>query len=221
VSDRSGDDHNFDDLRREMVRSQLRNRGVRDQRVLDAMASVPRHEFVPAEHRDHAYDDQPIPIGEGQTISQPYMVAVMIEAMALTGSEKVLEIGAGSGYAAAVISKLAKQVFAVESHPLLAMAAQQRLTRLGFQNVSIHTGDGSAGLKEAAPFEVIAVAAAAPSVPQPLVDQLADGGRLIIPVGGGESQNLVLIQKSGGEIHSSTLNQCRFVPLVGRYGFDS
>jgi protein-L-isoaspartate(D-aspartate) O-methyltransferase len=211
----------LDGLRHEMVQVQLRNRGVRDAHVLEAMASVPRHEFVPVEFREHAYDDQPISIGEGQTISQPYMVAVMIEAMALTGAEKVLEIGAGSGYAAAIISRLAKHVYAVESHASLALAAQQRLSRLGFNNVSIHTGDGSAGLKEAAPFDVIVVAAAAPSVPQPLVEQLSEDGRLVIPVGDAQSQNLVLIQKAGGEIHSSTLHQCRFVPLVGRYGFGS
>ncbi len=211
----------YDALRREMVQTQLRARGVRDVRVLDAMASVPRHQFVPVEFRKHAYEDQPISIGEGQTISQPYMVAVMIEAMALTGAEKVLEIGAGSGYAAAVISRLAKQVFAVENRASLALAAQERLTRLGFENVSVHTGDGSAGLRDAAPFDAIVVAAAAPSVPQPLVDQLAEGGRLVIPVGDDQSQNVMMIQKSRGEIVSRTLHHCRFVPLVGRYGFSS
>jgi protein-L-isoaspartate(D-aspartate) O-methyltransferase len=210
----------FDALRHEMVLNQLRKRGVRDQRVLEAMEGVPRHEFVSEEFREHAYEDQPISIGEGQTISQPFMVAVMAEAMALTGIEKVLEIGAGSGYAAGIISRLAKQVFAVESHASLALAAQQRLALLGFDNVSVHTGDGSAGLKESAPFDAIVVAAAAPNIPQPLIDQLAEGGRLVIPVGDEQSQNLVLITKSGGEIHSKTLHHCRFVPLVGRYGFD-
>lgn len=220
ATDPSRRDPDFESLRREMVQSQLRDRGVRDARVLDAMAIVPRHEFVPAEYRAQSYDDQPISIGEGQTISQPFMVAVMVEALALTGGERVLEIGAGSGYAAAVISRIAKQVFAVESHASLAMAAKERLTRHGFVNVSVHTGDGSGGLVEAAPFDAIVVAAAAPSVPQPLVDQLAERGRLVIPIGDNQSQNLTLITKTGEAIHSSTLYHCRFVPLVGRYGFD-
>jgi protein-L-isoaspartate(D-aspartate) O-methyltransferase len=132
-----------------------------------------------------------------------------------------MEIGAGSGYAAAVISRLAAQVFAVESHARLALAAQQRLTRLGYGNVTIHTGDGSAGLQEAAPFDGIVVSAAAPNIPQPLVDQLVEGGRLVIPVGDNQEQNLVLLQKSGGQIHTRRLYHCRFVPLVGRFGFDS
>lgn len=210
-----------DALRREMVDRQLRPRGIRNERVLEAMLNVPRHEFVPAEYRSQAYEDKPIPIGEGQTISQPYMVASMAQAVALTGNEKVLEIGTGSGYAAAVLSRLAKTVYTVESHPTLAMAAQERLMRLGYEIVFVHTGDGSAGLKEAAPFDAIVVAAAAPNVPQPLVDQLAQGGRMAVPVGAGNSQELVLVTKSGGEIISRPLYECRFVPLIGRYGFES
>jgi protein-L-isoaspartate(D-aspartate) O-methyltransferase len=159
----NADDLHSSALRREMVERQLRPRGIRNERVLEAMLNVPRHEFVPAEYRSQAYEDKPIPIGEGQTISQPYMVASMAQAVALTGTEKVLEIGTGSGYAAAVLSRLAATVYTVESHPTLAMAAQERLTRLGYDNVFVHTGDGSAGLKDAAPFDAIVVAAAASS----------------------------------------------------------
>ncbi|HLW98677.1 MAG TPA: protein-L-isoaspartate(D-aspartate) O-methyltransferase [Candidatus Acidoferrales bacterium] len=220
MQDNAGDLHSSA-LRREMVERQLRPRGIRNERVLEAMLTVPRHEFVPAEYLCQAYEDKPIPIGEGQTISQPYMVASMAQAVALTGTEKVLEIGTGSGYAAAVLSRLATAVYTVESHPTLAMAAQERLTRLGYDNVFVHTGDGSAGLKEAAPFDAIVVAAAAPNVPQPLVDQLAEGGRMAVPVGTGNSQELVLVTKSSGQIISRPLYECRFVPLIGRYGFES
>lgn len=220
MQDNAGDLH-YSALRREMVERQLRPRGIRNERVLEAMLTVPRHEFVPAEYRSQAYEDKPIPIGEGQTISQPYMVASMAQAVALTGTEKVLEIGTGSGYAAAVLSQLATAVYTVESHPTLAMAAQVRLTRLGYDNVFVHTSDGSAGLKEAAPFDAIVVAAAAPNVPQPLVDQLAEGGRMAVPVGAGNSQELVLVTMSGGQIISRPLYECRFVPLIGRYGFES
>jgi protein-L-isoaspartate(D-aspartate) O-methyltransferase len=205
--------------RREMVERQLRARGIRDARVLEAMLAVPRHEFVPEEFRNQAYEDKPISIGEGQTISQPFIVAAMIEAMELTGKEKVLEVGAGSGYAAAILSRLAAMVYTVESRQNLATAAHERLARLGFANVAVHTGDGSAGLKDAAPFDVILVAAAAPLVPQPLVEQLAEGGRMAIPVGDEKAQELVLLKKSNGEIHSRMLHHCAFVPLVGRYGF--
>ncbi|HUK31567.1 MAG TPA: protein-L-isoaspartate(D-aspartate) O-methyltransferase [Candidatus Acidoferrum sp.] len=209
----------FATQRREMVERQLRRRGIRDASVLDAMLAVPRHEFVPEEFRAQSYDDKPISIGEGQTISQPFIVAAMIEAMELKGSEKVLEVGAGSGYAAAILSRLAAMVYTMESRPNLATAAQERLARLGFANVAVHMGDGSAGLLEAAPFDAILIAAAAPLVPQPLVEQLAEGGRMAIPIGDEQAQELVLMRKSNGEIHSQTLHQCAFVPLIGRYGF--
>jgi protein-L-isoaspartate(D-aspartate) O-methyltransferase len=209
----------FTAQRREMVERQLRKRGIRDARVLDAMLAVPRHEFVPEEFRGQAYDDKPISIGEGQTISQPFIVAAMIEAMELKGNEKVLEVGAGSGYAAAILSRLAAMVYTVESRPNLATAAHERLARLGFADIAVHTGDGSAGLKEAAPFDAILVAAAAPLVPQPLIEQLAEGGRMVIPIGDEQTQELVLMRKSNGEIHSRTLHHCSFVPLIGRYGF--
>jgi protein-L-isoaspartate(D-aspartate) O-methyltransferase len=205
--------------RREMVERQLRARGICDARVLEAMVTVPRHEFVPEEFRGQSYEDKPISIGEGQTISQPFIVAAMIEAMELTGKNKVLEVGTGSGYAAAILSRLAAMVYTVESHQNLATAAHVRLARLGFTNVAVHTGDGSMGLKEAAPFDTILVAAAAPLVPQPLVEQLAERGRMAIPVGDEQAQELVLIRKLNGETHSRTLHHCAFVPLIGRYGF--
>ncbi len=212
---------NYAALRARMVELQLRSRGIRDARVLQAMLTVPREEFVPEEFRDQSYEDRPISIGEEQTISQPYMVASMMEALQLTGNENALEIGAGSGYAAAVLSRLVKIVHTVESRPGLATAAQHRLTRLGFANVVVHTGDGSLGLNGAAPFDAIAVAAAAPLVPQPLVDQLAEGGRLVVPVGREDTQDLIFVQCRDGVIISKTLYACRFVPLTGRYGFPS
>jgi protein-L-isoaspartate(D-aspartate) O-methyltransferase len=205
--------------RREMVERQLRRRGIHDARVLDAMLEVPRHEFVPKEFRAQSYEDKPISIGEGQTISQPFIVAAMIEAMELKGHEKVLEVGAGSGYAAAILSRLTGMVYTVESRANLATAAHERLARLGYANVAVHTGDGSAGLAEAAPFDATLVAAAAPLVPQPLVEQLAEGGRMVIPIGDEQAQELVLLKKSNGEIHSRTLHHCAFVPLIGRFGF--
>jgi protein-L-isoaspartate(D-aspartate) O-methyltransferase len=208
-------------FRRQMVERQLRTRGIRDLRVLDAMLAVPREEFVSAEMRDLAYMDQPISIGEDQTISQPFMVASMAEALHLVGNEKVLEIGTGSGYAATVLSRLANFVHTVESCPTLSAAARTRLARLGYTNISVHTADGSLGLNEFAPFGAIVVAAAAPRVPQPLMDQLAEGGRLVIPVGEKDTQDLMLIQRRDGLIHSQKLYPCRFVPLTGSHGFHS
>ena len=205
--------------RRAMVEEQIRERGVNSAPVLEAMLAVPRHEFVPAELVDEAYRDQPLPIGEGQTISQPFMVAAMTEALELTGSERVLEIGTGSGYQAAVLSLLAREVYTVESNAALALAARERLERLGYTNVHVHTGDGTLGLPEAAPFEAIVVAAAAPRVPQPLVEQLAEDGRLVIPVGEAESQELLQVRKTGGHTPWRVLHYCRFVPLIGRHGW--
>jgi len=202
-----------------MVERQLRAHGIRDPRVLAAMAAVPRHAFVPPELQDHAYDDQPLPIGEGQTISQPFMVAAAAEALELTGSESVLEIGAGSGYQSAVLSLLAREVRAVEIHANLAGAAQERLARLGFHNAIIRVGDGTLGCPEAAPFDAILVSAAAPEVPEPLIDQLAEGGRLVVPAGSAEMQSLLRVRRRGGQMSTESLFQCRFVPLVGRFGW--
>jgi len=205
--------------RRMMIETQIRKRGVSSPRVLEAMAAVPRHEFVPLKFRDIAYADKPLPIGEGQTISQPFMVAAMTEALELTGSERVLEIGTGSGYQAAVLSLLARQVLTVETHTSLALAAQERLTNLGYTNVHVHNGDGSAGFPDAAPYDAILVTAGAPEIPQVFASQLREGGRLVIPVGDRDNQELVRAQIENGELKSRVLFNCKFVLLLGRYGW--
>jgi protein-L-isoaspartate(D-aspartate) O-methyltransferase len=205
--------------RHDMVARQIRDRGIHSTRVLHAMESVPRHLFVPPEHVFAAYADEPLPIGEGQTISQPFMVAAMAEALELEGPERVLEVGAGSGYQAAVLSLLAREVTAVETQPALAASARDRLARLGYSNVRVEEGDGSLGWPFAAPYDAILVTAAAPAVPQPLVDQLAEGGRLVIPVGKAEHQELLQIVKREGCTTEKSLYACRFVPLLGRYGW--
>ena len=209
----------FAEQRRAMVAEQIRERGITSSSVLEAMLAVPRHEFVLAEYASRAYADEPLPIGEGQTISQPFMVAAMTDAMELRGAEKVLEIGTGSGYQAAVLSLLAAEVYTIESHAALAEAAQRRLARLGYRNVHVHTGDGTLGLAETAPFNAIVVTAAAPRIPPPLLEQLAEGGRLVIPVGSAEHQELLQVRKIGGQVTSRTLHFCRFVPLVGLHGW--
>ena len=207
------------DERRVMIETQIRKRGVSSPGVLEAMAAVPRHEFVLLRFRNDAYADKPLPIGEGQTISQPYMVAAMTEALELTGSESVLEIGTGSGYQAAVLSLLASQVITVESHTSLALAAQERLTNLGFANVHVHNGDGSAGFLDAAPYDAILVTAGAPEIPWIFANQLREGGRLVIPVGDRDNQELVRAQMENGKLKSRVLFNCRFVLLQGRYGW--
>jgi protein-L-isoaspartate(D-aspartate) O-methyltransferase len=209
----------FEAQRREMVALQIRDRGVRSERVLAAMSSVPRHEFVPANQTAAAYSDQALPIGDGQTISQPYVVAAMTQALSLTGSEHVLEIGGGSGYQAAVLALLAREVVAIEFVPQLAEAARERLAHLGYANVRVEQGDGSLGWPAGAPYDAILVAAGAPAIPAPLVAQLAEGGRLIIPVGSAEEQNLLSVVKRGDQIYSETLFACRFVPLRGHHGW--
>jgi len=210
---------NFETARREMVARQIRDRGIRAPSVLDVMERVPRHLFVPAEHAAQAYADEPLPIGGGQTISQPFMVAAMAEALSLEGSERVLEIGAGSGYQAAVLSLLAREVIAVETRPALAAAARERMSRLGYTNLRIEDGDGSRGWPSGAPYDAILVTAAAPSVPPPLMEQLAEGGRLVIPVGSADHQNLLRIVKRDGRVTRQSLYACRFVPLLGQYGW--
>ena len=209
----------FAAARRAMVEDQVRRRGVALPRVLEAMLSVPRHEFVPAEFQADAYADKPLPIGEGQTISQPFMVGAMTEALELTGSERVLEIGTGSGYQAAVLSVLAREVISIESHTSLALAAQERLVRLGFANVHVHNGDGSLGFADSAPYDAILITAAAPEIPPLLASQLCDGGRLVIPVGSQENQELLQARKVGDMLHTRVLFDCKFVPLLGRYGW--
>jgi protein-L-isoaspartate(D-aspartate) O-methyltransferase len=202
-----------------MVETQLRKRGVNDVSVLRAMTIVPRHEFVPEQFRSQAYSDEPLPIGGGQTISQPYIVAAMTEALGLRGAEKVLEIGTGCGYQTAVLSLLSREVYSVEYRSELATSAAERLRRLGYLNVHVHCGDGSTGLKEFAPYDAILVAAAAPTVPEPLLAELQDGGRLIAPVGAEDRQELLLVTRHGTEYTSEHHEACRFVPLVGYYGW--
>jgi protein-L-isoaspartate(D-aspartate) O-methyltransferase len=209
----------FAAARRAMVEDQVRRRGVVSPPVLEAMLSVPRHEFVPAEFQTDAYADKPLPIGEGQTISQPFMVGAMTEALELTGAERVLEIGTGSGYQAAVLSLLARQVISIEYHTSLALAAQERLVRLGYANVHVHNGDGSLGFADSAPYDAILITAAAPEIPPLLASQLRDGGRLVIPVGSQENQELLQARKQGGVLHTRILFDCKFVPLLGRYGW--
>jgi protein-L-isoaspartate(D-aspartate) O-methyltransferase len=209
----------FAGARQEMVETQIRRRHITDGRVLECLQRVPRHEFVPAEFRERAYEDAPLPIGEGQTISQPYIVAAMTAALHLQGNERVLEIGTGFGYQAAVLACMAQEVFTVEFRAELAMEAAGRLARLGYKNVHVHCGDGTLGLSEFAPYDAILVAAAAPSVPTPLLAQLAEGGRLVVPVGGVENQDLRLIERGHDTFRSTMLEPCRFVPLVGVHGW--
>src|ERR1700738_2783952 len=192
----SGTTTGFTQERQEMVETQIRKRHITDRRVLEDISRVPRHEFVPAEFRDRAYEDSPLPIGEGQTISQPYIVAAMTAALNLKGDERVLEIGTGFGYQAAVLACLSREVFTVEFRAELATEAAERLARLDYKNVHMHCGDGTLGLPEFAPYDAILVAAAAPSVPAPLLVQLAEGGRMVVPVGDVENQDLRLIERS-------------------------
>jgi protein-L-isoaspartate(D-aspartate) O-methyltransferase len=206
--------------RQNMVEAQLRARGIRDPRILDAMARVPRHEFVAERYRDQAYEDHPIPIGEGQTVSQPYIVALMLETLSLEAS-RVLEIGTGSGYQTAVLAELCAHVFSIERHVLLAREAEAALVRLGYRNVTVIVGDGSQGLPEFAPFDGIVVSAAAPRIPSALFEQLQEGGRMIIPVGPAEAQELQLVRKLEGQPTIDRLEGCRFVPLIGGQGFSS
>jgi protein-L-isoaspartate(D-aspartate) O-methyltransferase len=210
----------FEIKRRQMVDQQLRGRNIVAEPVLEALDAVPRHLFVPEAARHLAYEDQALPIEDGQTISQPYIVALMAQTLELQPSDRVLEIGTGSGYAAAVLSRLASYVYTVERQPELARTAAERLAALGYTNVEVLVGDGTRGVPEYAPYDAIAVAAAAPWVPRPLRDQLAEGGRLVIPVGGANEQVLLLLRRSGGEIRSQRLSGVRFVPLVGDHSWD-
>ena len=204
----------YEVLRQQMVTSQLRARGIGDERVLEAMSRVPRHEFAPERFRDQAYEDHPLPIGEGQTISQPYIVAIMLQALKLSPSDKVMEVGTGSGYVTALLAELTGDVMSIERHASLAESARWLLETLGYENVKVVTGDGWRGCPEAAPYNAIVVSAAAPEMPRALVAQLAEGGRMIIPVGGGDSQQLQLMSKQNGQLTVELHEMCRFVPLV-------
>lgn len=202
-----------------MVERQLRRRGIGDERVLAAMGEVPREEFVLAGQRNRAYSDAALPIGERQTISQPWIVAAICQALALHGSERVLEIGSGSGYSTVVLARLAAEVVGIERHASLADEARRTLERLGVANVELLVGDGSQGLPERAPFEAIAVHATAPAPPRTLLGQLADGGRLVVPIAAGDVDLLTVFRRRGAELLREEIGPCRFVPLIGEEGF--
>jgi len=202
-----------------MVEDQLRRRGIHDQRVLEAMAKIPRHSFVSPEYQAAAYEDRPLPIGEGQTISQPYMVAVMTQSLELTGGERVLEIGTGSGYQTATLAELAKTIFTVERIQVLIQRAQKVLQNLGYENIFFLHGDGTKGWPENSPFAGIIVTAGAPEVPQMLTSQLADGGRLVIPVGPRYTQTLYKVTRKGNRFMEEDITGCVFVPLLGDFGW--
>ena len=210
----------FDRERKRMITNQLERRGLHDTRLLAAFETVPRHLFVPEEYRYAAYDDSPLPIGFNQTISQPYIVALMTDLLRLTGAERVLEVGTGSGYQAAILGRLAGEVHTIEFVPELAATADKLLKELGIDNVHCHVGDGSLGLLETAPFDGILVAAAAPKTPKVLLAQLDDGGRMVIPVGGRGMQNLEVWKRDGEEFTSRIETAVAFVPLRGEQGWD-
>ncbi len=209
----------FAEQRARMVERQLRGRGIRDERVLAAMGEVPRELFVPPKMRHRAYADSALPIAEEQTISQPWIVAAICQALELTGPERVLEVGTGSGYSAAVLSLLAAEVVGVERHAELARGARDALTSLAIENVELLVGDGSRGVPERAPFDAIAVHATAPAPPPTLLAQLADGGRLVVPIAGEEADLLTVLRRHGEEIEREAIGPCRFVPLIGEEGF--
>ena len=209
----------FEEERRLMVEIQLRHRGIRDERVLEAMFQVPRHEFVPSTLVRAAYDDRPLPLGEAETISQPYIVAAMTEAADVQPGDKALEVGTGSGYQAAILAYLGARVYTIERNVVLANSARERLVHLGYDGVEVIVGDGSEGYPPAAPYAVILVTAAAPLVPPALVEQLAEGGRLVIPVGNLYHQDLLLNLKRAGQVKTRVLDPCQFVPLIGKAGW--
>jgi len=204
----------YTEARYEMVETQLRRRGIGDERVLQAMSRVARHEFVPPEFKEQSYEDHPLPIGEGQTISQPYIVAIMLEALDLNSKDVVLEVGTGSGYLTALLAELCRHVYSVELRESLSQQARTVLQRLGYANVTVFAGDGAQGLPRYAPFHAVVASAAAAAVPQPLFAQLAEAGRMVIPVGPPETQQLQFIRKQAGNPLITVLEGCRFVPLL-------
>ncbi|HBY57966.1 MAG TPA: protein-L-isoaspartate O-methyltransferase [Candidatus Atribacteria bacterium] len=209
----------FQKAREEMIKYQIKGRGIKDERVLWAMSIVPREKFVLKENEEEAYMDSPLPIGMGQTISQPYMVALMTECLSLKGPERVLEVGTGSGYQAAILSKLAKEVYTIERFKILAERAERIFKKLGIKNIKVVVGDGTNGLKEYSPYDGIIVTAGAPEIPKTLVDQLKENGRIVIPVGNSFSQDLLQGIKVKGKLKIRNFGGCVFVPLVGKYGW--
>lgn len=210
---------NLSEARERMVVEQLERRGITDRRVLDAMRAVPRDRFIAAEYAEHAYDDAPLPIGSAQTISQPYMVALMSEVAKLSGDERVLEIGTGSGYQCAILARLAAEVYSIEYLASLHPRAAATIASMGIRNVTLRCGDGSEGWPEAAPFDVVLVTAAMPGIARPLLQQLKPDGRLVAPVGEDELQTLVRISRINGSWQEEYFGECRFVKMVGRHGF--
>ena len=210
----------YEKLREQMVRDQFIARGITDQRVLAAFYKVEREKFVPSEVRNNAYQDFPLSIGEGQTISQPYMVALMTQSLELKGDEKILEIGTGSGYQTAILAELARKVYSVERMRALAERARKLLEKLGYSNVKILLGDGTLGWEESSPYDRILVTAGARDIPRPLTDQLEEGGVMVIPVGNSYSQDLEVVRKRKNHIKTAMVEKCVFVPLIGKYGWD-
>jgi protein-L-isoaspartate(D-aspartate) O-methyltransferase len=209
----------FPALRAGMVERQLRRRGIDDERVLEAMGAVPREMFVPQRLRARAYADSALPIGEGQTISQPWIVAAICQALRLGGGERLLEVGTGSGYSTCVLALLAREVIGIELRPALAEEARRAIVVLGVENVEVLVGDGSRGLPDRSPFDAIAVHAAAPAPPRTLLDQLAEDGRLVAPIAAREADLLTVFHRDGGDFAREVIGPCRFVPLLGEEGF--
>jgi protein-L-isoaspartate(D-aspartate) O-methyltransferase len=210
----------YEAIREKMIQEQLVSRHIHNQRVLEAMRRVPRHMFVPDDMKQNAYDDRPLPIGKDQTISQPYMVALMVQALELTGSEKVLEIGTGSGYETAVLAEVCGQVFSIERFAELAVNAQALLTALGYRNVCIKIGDGTLGWSEHAPYDAIVISASSPQIPRPLLEQMEAGGVFVLPIGEEQLQTLVRLRKTDEGLREEYLGECRFVKLRGAHGWE-
>lgn len=215
-----GKEADFAALRLEMTKKQIEARGVRDERVLEVMARIPRHRFVDARDMDGAYADHPLPVGEGQTISQPYMVALMTAELCLGGEERLLEVGTGSGYQTAILAELCRWVYTVERLAPLAQRAQKLLQELGYKNIDYRIGDGSEGWEEHAPFDCIIVTAGSPDIPLTFSGQLTEGGQMVIPVGGAFSQDLIVARKCKGKLKTKRICGCVFVPLIGQYGWE-
>ncbi len=209
----------YEILRKRMVQEQLIPRGIKNPTVLNVFSKIERHKFIPESLRSSAYADFPLSIGEGQTISQPYIVALMTECLDLTGKEKVLEIGTGSGYQTAILAELAGEVYSIERFEVLTERAQTLLSELGYKNIKIKVGDGTLGWEEAVPFDRIIITAASPKIPLPLIEQLADSGKLILPLGESLAQVLTLVEKKEGKLKSMDICGCVFVPLVGKHGW--
>jgi len=211
----------YEILRKRMVEEQLIPRGIKNQRVLEALRKVERHKFVPQDLRSSAYADFPVPIGEGQTISQPYIVGLMTEYLNVTDQDKVLEIGTGSGYQTAILAELAKEVYSIERFETLARKTEALLNELGYKNIKIKVGDGTLGWPESAPFDKVVITAASPKIPLPLTEQLKENGKLVLPLGENFSQVLTLVEKTKGKLKSTDICGCVFVPLVGKYGWSA